>query len=89
MAHDGMGALALLPSSLPPAKSSKALFGMCNASAGIDPGGGLFVVADDEDRISKDDPLPLRIYDSLLRLAAQRPLPPGTLGGCMGWSHTG
>lgn len=45
-------------------KSSIAFSGMCNASAGIDLGAGLFVIADDEDKISQDHPLPLRIYDS-------------------------
>jgi hypothetical protein len=73
-----MGSLALLlsglplpssmvraqPALLPPPRPSKAFFGLCNASAGIDLGGGLFVVADDEDKVSKDNPLPLRIYDS-------------------------
>jgi len=78
LTHIGMGSLALLLSCLPlasgvgraqpapppPAKPSTLYFGMCNASAGIDVGGGLFVVADDEDKVSKDNPLPLRIYDS-------------------------
>lgn len=52
------------PALLPPARPSTTFFGLCNASAGIDLGGGLFVVADDEDKVSTDDPLPLRIYDS-------------------------
>lgn len=45
------------------ATAALSFYGLCNASAGIDLGSGLFVVADDEGEISGRHPLPLRIYD--------------------------